>query len=298
MDMPLTQAELITQLNAWYTSRTSDPMAFRERAFVNTTGEILKANFKCATAKLNQIIFYILNNYDQRMTTEDQMMLTGLRQILKDYMSPSDLDSFANMVVNIGHDRLFRNMMDFIRYFQFEGFQDFFEQLRVFLTKAGKAKWTVAEFDQKLTIMMHESGFDFTCPPPSTMWAFHGEIAKSFKEKFSMMKHLAKAKGWLTGFLGKYTTSAPSTVIDEILQLYSTYTKKAVEEFTQVEMQMSTGNMDRLETFLSKFLTTSQIQYLKSIFVELKKFPGTNDGGSDMSMRSIGEIGSDPVIGF
>lgn len=49
------------------------------------------------------------------------MMLTGLRQILKDYMSPSDLDSFANMVVNIGHDRLFRNMMDFIRYFQFEG---------------------------------------------------------------------------------------------------------------------------------------------------------------------------------
>lgn len=27
------------------------------RAFVNTTGEILKANFKCATAKLNQIIF-------------------------------------------------------------------------------------------------------------------------------------------------------------------------------------------------------------------------------------------------
>lgn len=70
-----------------------------------------------------------------------------------------------------------------------------------------------------------------------------------------MMKHLAKAKGWLTGFLGKYTTSAPSTVIDEILQLYSTYTKKAVEEFTQVEMQMSTGNMDRLEMFLSKFLS-------------------------------------------
>lgn len=45
-------------------------------------------------------------------------------------------------------------------------------------------------------------------------------------------------------------------------------------------------------------VATSQIQYLKSIFVELKKFPGTNDGGSDMSMRSIGEIGSDPVIGF
>lgn len=171
------------------------------------------------------------------MTTEDQMMLTGLRQILKDYMSPSDLDSFANMVVNIGHDRLFRNMMDFIRYFQFEGclfllnthtdnflnlyisysdkyiysytsigivwrlvilsvlkskfynvtgFQDFFEQLRVFLTKAGKAKWTVAEFDQKLTSMMQEIGFDFTCPPPSTMWAFHGEIAKSFKEKYGV----------------------------------------------------------------------------------------------------------------
>lgn len=57
VDMPMTQAELITQLNAWYTSKTSDPMAFRERAFVNTTGEILKANFKCATAKLNQIIF-------------------------------------------------------------------------------------------------------------------------------------------------------------------------------------------------------------------------------------------------
>lgn len=69
-----------------------------------------------------------------------------------------------------------------------------------------------------------------------------------------MMKHLAKAKGWLTGFLGEYTTSAPVTVINEIPQLYSTYTKKAVEEFTQVEMQISTGYMDQLETFLSKFL--------------------------------------------
>lgn len=69
-----------------------------------------------------------------------------------------------------------------------------------------------------------------------------------------MMKHLAKAKGWLTGFLGKYTTSAPVTVINEILQLYSTYTKNAVEEFPQVEMQISTGYMDQLETFLSKFL--------------------------------------------
>lgn len=69
-----------------------------------------------------------------------------------------------------------------------------------------------------------------------------------------MMKHLAKAKGWLTGVLGKYTTSASGTVIDEILQLYSTYTKKAVEEFMQVETQMSTGNMDQLEMFLSKFL--------------------------------------------
>lgn len=69
-----------------------------------------------------------------------------------------------------------------------------------------------------------------------------------------MMKHLAKAKGWLTGFLGKYTTSAPVTVINEILQLYSTYTKNAVEECPQVEMQISTGNMDQLETFLSKFL--------------------------------------------
>lgn len=57
VDMPMTQAELITQLNAWYTSKISDPMAFRERAFVNTTGEILKANLKCATAKLNQTIF-------------------------------------------------------------------------------------------------------------------------------------------------------------------------------------------------------------------------------------------------
>lgn len=65
----------------------------------------------------------ILKNYDQRMTTDDQMMLTGLRQILEDYMPPSDLDSFANIlvVVKIAHDRLFRDMMDFIRYFQFEG---------------------------------------------------------------------------------------------------------------------------------------------------------------------------------
>lgn len=45
-------------------------------------------------------------------------------------------------------------------------------------------------------------------------------------------------------------------------------------------------------------VATSQIQYLKSIFVELEQFPGTNDGGSDMSMRSFGEIGSDPMIGF
>lgn len=70
--------------------------------------------------------------------------------------------------------------------FYVTGFQDFFGQLRVFLTKAGKAKWTVAEFDQKLKSMMQESGFDFTCPPPSTMWAFHGEIAKSFKEKYGV----------------------------------------------------------------------------------------------------------------
>lgn len=65
----------------------------------------------------------ILKNYDQRMTTDDQMMLTGLRQILEDYMPPSDLDSFANIleVVKTAHDRLFRDMMDFIRYFQFEG---------------------------------------------------------------------------------------------------------------------------------------------------------------------------------
>lgn len=42
---------------------------------------------------------------------------------LEDYMPPSDLDSFANIlvVVKIAHDRLFRDMMDFIRYFQFEG---------------------------------------------------------------------------------------------------------------------------------------------------------------------------------
>lgn len=66
---------------------------------------------------------------------------------------------------------------------------------------------------------------------------------------------LRQRAGWRAGFLGKYTTSAPVTVINEILQLYSTYTKKAVEEFTQVEMQISTGYMDQLETFLSKFLS-------------------------------------------
>lgn len=57
-------------------------------------------------------------------------------------------------------------------------------------------------------------------------------------------------------------------------------------------------NFKSLCVFFFFIVATSQIQYLKSIFVELKKFPGTNDGGSDMSMRSIGEIGSDPVIGF
>lgn len=64
---------------------------------------------------------------------------------------------------------------------------------------------------------------------------------------------LMQRAGWRDS-LGNTRPLHPVTVINEILQLYNTYTKKAVEEFTQVEMQISTGYMDQLETFLSKFL--------------------------------------------
>lgn len=64
---------------------------------------------------------------------------------------------------------------------------------------------------------------------------------------------LRQRAGWRDS-LGNTRPLHPVTVINEILQLYSTYTKKAMEEFTQVEMQISTGYMDQLETFLSKFL--------------------------------------------
>lgn len=166
------------------------------------------------------------------------------------------------------------------------GLQDFFEQLRFFLTQAGEAKWAVAEFDKKS--MMQENGFDFTCPPlvpcghftekspkvskKSIVYLWHFRImiivAFQFKLDFVQMDFddpilhtgfpwwsiwLRQRAGWRDS-LGNTRPLHPVTVINEILQLYSTYTKKAVEEFTQVEMQISTGYMDQLETFLSKFL--------------------------------------------
>lgn len=66
---------------------------------------------------------FVFQTFWKTTTREWPLMIKWcLRQILEDYMPPSDLDSFANIlvVVKTAHDRLFRDMMDFIRYFHFK----------------------------------------------------------------------------------------------------------------------------------------------------------------------------------
>lgn len=62
------------------------------------------------------------------------------------------------------------------------GLQDFFEQLRFFWLKRARQSelfhLTRTVWGRR-TALIHLSS-------PSTMWAFHGEIAKSFKEKYSV----------------------------------------------------------------------------------------------------------------
>lgn len=185
------------------------------------------------------------------MTTDEQMMLTTDFGRLHAPLRPWLIRQHTSSCEDCPRSVVPRYDV-FHQIFPVWRFTGLFWATAFFLTQAGEAKWPVAEFDEKS--MMQENGFDFTCPPLVPCGHFTENSPKVSKKRFPWWSiWLRQRAGWRNS-LGNTRSLHPVTVINEILQLYSTYTKKAVEEFTQVEMQISTGYMDQLETFLSKFL--------------------------------------------
>ncbi|XP_061171586.1 uncharacterized protein LOC133181059 [Saccostrea echinata] len=281
-DMPVDK--IVEMMNEWYKnmpSKTSDPKAFRKWAFFNMARVLLRAHFQCATAKINQIIFYVLKAQERAMTANDKSMYESIRTILENWINGTEmLDRATRRIVGAAHRHVFGEIMSHIKYFQFKDTIDFFQKVKPFIKRAIREKWTVFKFDEKLRELL--SNFDFGCPGLDDFLEFHRKLAVSFKQRFSEDTHFKEAERWLTANLPRYINTDPAPVLPDILQVYTGYVNAAVRNFEQVEVHMTTGNTDDIANFMSTFLTPDQLEYLKAIF-EFLKATGTDSGDTDSS---------------
>ncbi|XP_061180453.1 uncharacterized protein LOC133189026 [Saccostrea echinata] len=305
-NLPLTREQFVKEANDWYMTMlsrdSSDLVQIRKQAFFNMTSALLKAIFQCPTAKINQMVFYVLKDQERVMTEEDQNMYTYVRNILENQITNNTTrENVARMIVKTAHRHIFGDFMEYIKFFYFKDIMEFFGKMKILLYRARQEKWSVTEFDQKLNeLLLSGNNFDFKCPRLQDLWDFHRTLAVRFQQRYSEDKHLDKAREWLTKYLvPRYLTSDPAPVIKAILQVYKGYVRGAVRNFDRVETHMTTGNMDNIIIFVSEFLNGGQLEYLKAIFEYLK----ATDSSRDIDRRRMGstpewDTSMDPDSGY
>ncbi|XP_062608031.1 uncharacterized protein LOC134269849 [Saccostrea cucullata] len=285
--MPLTRERFVMMLKDWFNMIAGNPsdMSFKEM-FLNTTGTFLNARFQCATSKLNQMIFYVLKDQERKLTSNDKKsMYTTVKRILSKYISDeSTLNDVMRTMVKAAHTHVFGTMMN-IKYFPLRDVMQFFGRVRIMLKTAEKESWTITRFEKEVKEVMFDSNMEFRCPRLGELWEYHRELYKDFQE---MLKEdfFKEAGMWLKNYLAKYITD-PAPVIAEILPLYTKYVRAVESTFKDIDSRMTTEN---LTTFVSKFLSPDQINYLKSIMEHLKT-TGTDTGspGKMAVFRSFGD---------
>ncbi|XP_062604639.1 uncharacterized protein LOC134266408 [Saccostrea cucullata] len=301
-ELSLTREEFVKIANEWYTTTLSrDSSELQQKAFSNMTSVLLEAIFKCPTAKINQMVFYVLKDRERAMTEGDRNMYDYVKKILENQIT-NDItrESVARMIVKDAHRHMFGDFMKYIKFFYFKDIMEFFGKMKTLLYEARKDELSVSEFDQKLNeLLTSESKFDFKCPRLQHLWDFHQALAVRFQQKFSEDKHLGEARTTMTKYLAGYLTSDPTPVVSAILRVYSKYVKGAVRNFERVETHMTTRNMDDIINFVSEFLNEEQLQYLKSIFEYLKVTEsGRNIGSRGMGSSSDWDDIIEPDSGF
>ncbi|XP_062603982.1 uncharacterized protein LOC134265788 [Saccostrea cucullata] len=266
----VTVDKIVEMMNEWYKKMPWDkpiPMTFRKRAFFNMARILLRAHFQCATAKINQIIFYVLKSQERAMTLNDKSMFQNVRTILESWItSTRRLDRTSRRIVGAAHGHVFGEIMGHIKYFQFKDIMEFFGKVKPFLRRAISEKWDVSKFDQELRNLL--SDFNFGCPSLDDLWEFHRKLATSFKERFTNDTHYKEAEQWLTINIPRFIPSDtdPAPIIQDLLQVYTGYVSAAVQNFEQVETHMITGNTDDIMNYMATFLSPDQLQYLRTLF--------------------------------
>ncbi|XP_048747032.2 uncharacterized protein LOC125659406 [Ostrea edulis] len=271
-EIPLTPHKIVTMLNAWFNNTNQ---MFTERTVFNVTKELLGAYFQCATTKINQMVFYVLNDQARAMTEDDQNMYTSVRTILESWIPHSSiLDNVSRRIAVTAHRQIYGTFMKHVTHFQLKDLMKFLGQMKMFLRRAGRKQWSLGTFDDELNKRLQDNDINLKCPSLGTLWEFHREIAASFQSRFKDMKPVSEIEAWLRKVLPTYIATYTTPAITAILQVYTDYVREAKRNFEKVEIHMTTGNRADIINFVSMFLTPDQLEYLESI-IEYLETPNT-----------------------
>ncbi|XP_022345132.2 uncharacterized protein LOC111137778 [Crassostrea virginica] len=283
-EMPLDMDYFRDLAYAWYSTGFPNGASDRMKAFSNITTEILNSHFQCATMKINQMVFYVLKEREGvMMADEDNSMYTLVRRVLESHVTDTQTrEMLSKKIVSRSHSFMFQTIMNQVKIFQFKGFAKILKRMKRFMSTT-KTTWTAEEFYTKMNNLMEKTEFNLECPNVDDLWLFHKKISILFQKRFAGTWHFRKAEYWVTNVLKSYMTSDPAPVVQQILAIYKGYIAGAIRKFGEVEGHMKSGNTADILQFVSQFLSSDQLAYLRSIFDDLGGDEGSFTDSPDVT---------------